>query len=113
MMAAGVAAAAGARVLLVEATGRLGNKLRLTGGGHGNVTHLGSVAEHLAHIPRHPEFARPALEQLDASALRALLESCGVPTNSDAQGRVHPASRNAHQLPCENAQFPPESGDGR
>jgi hypothetical protein len=85
-------------VLLVEATSRLGNKLRLTGGGHGNVSHLGSVDDHLAHIPRHPEFARPSLEGLDVDALRAFLAQCGVPTISDEQGRVLPASRNAHQL---------------
>ena len=98
MMAAGTAASCGAKVLLVEATSRLGNKLRLTGGGHGNVSHTGSVADHLAHIPRHPEFARPALERLDVAALQSFLDTCGVPTISDEQGRVLPASRNAHQV---------------
>jgi len=97
-MAAIAAASAGASVLLIEGISRLGNKLRLTGGGHGNVTHVGSVSDHLARIPRHGSFARNALEALDAAALRALFQDWGVPTASDEQGRVFPVSRNAHQV---------------
>lgn len=45
MMAAGRAAKRGAKVILVEKTHRLGNKLLLTGGGRCNITNKASLKE--------------------------------------------------------------------
>ena len=45
MMAAGRAAERGAKVILVEKTHRLGNKLLLTGGGRCNITHQADLRE--------------------------------------------------------------------
>lgn len=97
-MAASTAASAGASVLLIEGTSRLANKLRLTGGGHANLSHEGDLSAHLAHVPRNPAFAQPALAALDAASLRAALAAWELPTVADEQGRVFPATRNAHQV---------------
>ncbi len=98
LMAASTAASAGASVLLIEGATRLANKLRLTGGGHANLSHVGDSTAHLAHITRNPEFARPALTAMDAAALCATLAAWGLPTIADEEGRIFPASRNAHQV---------------
>ena len=54
MMAAGTAAAAGARVTLYERGHRCGRKLAITGKGRCNVTNNCDVSEFLLHVPRNP-----------------------------------------------------------
>lgn len=98
LMAAGRAAACGAATLVLEKTARLGQKLRLTGGGHGNITHTGDLRSFLAHLPRNGEWLRPALQRFSSFDLVALLEAQGLATIADADGRIFPASRNAHDL---------------
>ncbi len=98
LMAAGRAAEGGAQVLLIEKTARLGNKLRLTGHGRGNVTHVGDAEEIVAHLGPHGSFLRPALRRFGPDELVAFFRDQGVPTLAESDGRVLPTSRNAHTL---------------
>jgi len=96
LMAAGRAAECGATVLLIEKTARLGNKLRLTGGGRGNIAHVGrptSIVEHLG--PTGPRFL-PALERFGPQELIAFMEELGVSTMVERDGRVFPSAQGAH-----------------
>lgn len=98
LMAAARAAETGARVLLLEKTHRLGSKLRLTGGGHANVTHEGGLEELLDHMPINGAWVRQAITRFDNAALCGLLADLGQPTYTDSSGRIFPQSRNAHQV---------------
>lgn len=98
LMAAGRAAECAARVLLVEKTGRLGQKLALSGGGHGNITHLSDVPSFLGHIYPQKDFLRPALRRFSPQDAAAFFEARGVPLVVEEDGRAFPATRNAHQV---------------
>lgn len=98
MMAAGRAAECGADVLLIEKTPRLGNKLRLTGGGRGNVTHAGDARTIAAHLGPNGDFCLPALERFGPRELIAFLRERDVPIVIEPDGRVFPAARNAHTV---------------
>jgi predicted Rossmann fold flavoprotein len=98
LMAAGQAASAGASVLLLERTPRLGNKLRLTGKGRCNVTNAAGLDEFLAHLAfpdeesTDPFFLRNAFARFFAADLVEFLNGLGVPTVVERGGRVFPAS---------------------
>lgn len=104
LMAAGQAAAAGASVLLLERTARLGTKLRITGKGRCNLTNtcpLEEFLEHFAlldHDPSSRSFLRNAFARFFAPELIAFFEELGVPTVVERGGRVFPASEDAHQV---------------
>lgn len=104
LMAAIAAAEAGARVVLLERGNSLGGKLPASGGGQGNVTHGGDVADLL---PRYRggekpgeagRFLRPALYAFSNRDLVAWLEARGVPTVEEPDGRVFPRSRRAEDV---------------
>jgi len=98
LMAAGRAAECAARVLLVEKTGRLGQKLALSGGGHGNITHVSDVPSFLEHIYPRKDFLRPALRHFGPRDTLAFFERRGLPIVIEEDGRAFPASRNAHDV---------------
>ncbi|MFN8009957.1 MAG: aminoacetone oxidase family FAD-binding enzyme [Holophagaceae bacterium] len=94
MVAAWRAAARGRRVLLLEANGRVGVKLRISGGGKCNVTHDGPVASLLAAFPKpQARFLRPALHRFSNTDVVALLHREGVRTYTRDNGRVFPLDR--------------------
>lgn len=103
-MAAGQAAAAGASVLLLERTARLGAKLRITGKGRCNLTNTSPLEEFLEHFafldhdPSSCSFLRNAFARFFAPELIAFFEELGVPTVVERGGRVFPASEDAHQV---------------
>jgi hypothetical protein len=94
-MAAGQAARAGARVLLLEKMARPGRKLRLAGGGRGNLTHTAPLNDFLAQFGPQGQFLRSALARFAAPQLRAFLSGIGVPTVVEPSGQVYPASDRA------------------
>ncbi len=98
LLAAGRAAELGATVLLLEKTARLGQKLRLTGGGHGNLTHTGEIPAWMRHLGPQGQFLRNALARFGPRELIAFCHAHGLPTVADDEGRVHPVSRNAHDI---------------
>jgi predicted Rossmann fold flavoprotein len=104
LMAAGQAAVAGARVLLLERTGRLGTKLRITGKGRCNLTNTAELDDFLVHFA-FPEresgahlFLRNAFARFFTPDLVAFFEDLGVPTVEERGGRVFPVSNDAQQV---------------
>lgn len=94
MVAAWRAASAGHRVTLLEANGKLGVKLRISGGGKCNVTHDGSVKELLAAFPKdQARFLRPSVHRFTNADVISLLRREGVDTYARENGRVFPVDR--------------------
>jgi hypothetical protein len=94
LVAAWRAATLGHAVILLEANGRLGVKLRISGGGKCNITHEGSPRELLAAFSREQgRFLRPSLHAFDNGALLELLRREGVETYARENGRIFPRDR--------------------
>lgn len=94
MIAAWRAASLGKAVTLLEANGRLGVKIRISGGGKCNVTHAGSAKVLLeAFRKEQARFLRPAFHVFGSEDLRALLQRLGVDTYERENGRVFPQDR--------------------
>lgn len=88
MMAAAVAARAGASVLLLEKTARPGFKIGISGGGRCNVTTaLDDPAEILGMIPGNGRFLRDALRAHPPDEILALLARHGVKTRVEIESR--------------------------
>ena len=116
LMAAGQAAAAGARVLLLERTGRLGTKLRITGKGRCNLTNTAELDDFLAHFDFPDQqsgahlFLRNAFARFFTPDLVAFFEDLGVPTVEERGGRIFPASNDAHQVAEALVRFAQQQG---
>ncbi len=95
LMAAGRAAERGARVLLLEKTPRLGNKLRISGQGRGNITTTCSLDDFVTAFGPHGHFLYGACARFFRDDLLALLRDLGVETVTERGGRVFPASQRA------------------
>ena len=95
MMAAGTAAALGARVALLERGPRLGRKLRITGKGRCNVTNDCPPEEVLRNIPRNGRFLYSALEAFPPDAVQSFFTELGCPVKTERGGRVFPCSDRA------------------
>ncbi len=94
LVAAWRAASLGHAVLLLEANGRLGVKLRISGGGKCNITHDGPPKTLLAAFAKdQARFLRPSLHAFDNSAVLELLRREGVETYTRDNGRVFPLDR--------------------
>jgi len=94
MLAAWRAAGQGHAVTLVEANGRLGMKLLISGGGKCNITHAGPVPELLAAFaPDQARFLRPGLHGFSNADVLELLRREGVETRARDNGRVFPLDR--------------------
>ncbi|MDR2044263.1 MAG: NAD(P)/FAD-dependent oxidoreductase [Clostridium sp.] len=100
MMAAAVAARAGAKVCLVEKNEKLGKKLYLTGKGRCNVTNVGTTdAESdggkeafFANIVSNPKFLYSAFAAFDHRSVLRFLEEAGCRLKVERGGRVFPVS---------------------
>ncbi len=94
LVAAWRAASLGHRVTLLEANGRLGVKLRISGGGKCNITHEGPPKDLLAAFAKEQaRFLRPSLHAFDNTAVLDLLRREGVETYTRDNGRVFPMDR--------------------
>ena len=98
LMAAGRAGELGARVLLLEKTPRLGNKLRITGKGRCNLTNECSIADFVSHLGANGAFMHNGFARFFAADLMAFFDGLGVPTVTERGQRVFPASNNAHDV---------------
>lgn len=125
LMAAGQAASgpgygAGAPVLGLERTARLGTKLRITGKGRCNLTNTAEMDTFLAHFAapgaRSAEgsdahlFLRNAFARFFAPDLIGFFEDQGVPIAVERGGRVFPASNDAHQVAEALVRFARDAG---
>ncbi len=109
LMAAGQAAVAGARVLLLERTARLGTKLRITGKGRCNLTNTAELDDFIQHFafPDQAEmpgglpggdsrlFVRNVFARFFAPDLLAFFEDLGLATVVERGGRVFPVGGNS------------------
>jgi predicted Rossmann fold flavoprotein len=92
MFAAGRAAEAGLRVLLIERNPRLGKKLGITGNGRCNLTNTDDTAEFIANFGANGKFLHGAIARFSSQDLREFFRQHGVPTRVEEEGRVFPAS---------------------
>lgn len=98
MMAARRAAELRAEVILLEKTPRLGNKLRITGKGRGNLTNLGDIDEFMANYGAGGKFLRNAFARFFNRDLMEFFESRGVRLVTERGGRVFTASGSAGEI---------------
>lgn len=77
MMAAGMAAQAGAHVTLLEQNGRPGKKLLITGKGRCNVTNDCAWQDVLLNVPTNPRFLYSALAGFSPADAKAFFEQYG------------------------------------
>lgn len=95
LMAAGEAAGAGARTLLLEKMRRPGRKLRITGKGRCNITNVAAMHDFLDHFGPTGISLKPVFTRYFSDDLVAFIESQGVPLVTERGGRVFPASGKA------------------
>jgi predicted Rossmann fold flavoprotein len=98
LMAAGEAAGAGARTLLLEKMPRPGRKLRITGKGRCNVTNTAEIGVFLDHFGKGGQSLRQAFDRYFSNDVMAFFESIGVPLVTERGGRVFPASGRAQDV---------------
>ena len=92
MMAAGRAAELGASVTLLEANGRLGKKLLITGKGRCNVTNDCTWEEVLKNTPTNPRFLYSALSRFSPADTKSFFEAQGCALKTERGNRVFPVS---------------------
>lgn len=92
MMAAGMAAQAGAQVTLLEQNGRLGKKLLITGKGRCNVTNDCPWQDVLQSVPTNPRFLYSALAGFSPADAKKFFEDYGCALKTERGNRVFPVS---------------------
>ena len=95
LMAAGVAAEQGRRVLLIEKMEQPARKLRITGKGRCNLTNMRPVPEFIEHFGRDGRFLRQAFARFFSGELIEFFEGLGVPVVHERGERVFPKSGKA------------------
>ena len=86
MMCAGVAGQRGRRVLLIEHYHKLGEKIRISGGGRCNFTNIHTKPEHF--LSQNPHFARSALARYTPADFVKLVESHGINHHEKTLGQL-------------------------
>lgn len=98
IMAAGVAAAAGKRVLVCEKMEKPQRKVRISGKGRCNLTNMRDEREFLAKVRSSADFLRPALQRFSNRDTVAFFERIGVPLTVERGERVFPSSGRAWDI---------------
>lgn len=86
MMCAAQAGQRGRRVLLIEHYHKLGEKIRISGGGRCNFTNLHCTPEHF--LSQNPHFCRPALARYTPQHFIALVERHGIAYHEKTLGQL-------------------------
>lgn len=94
LVAAIVAARAGAGVTVLESAQRLGQKILKTGNGRCNITNMLARPEDY----NDPAHVAPILEAHSPEAVRSFFESIGLLTVEEVEGRVYPLSNAASSV---------------
>lgn len=92
IMAAVAAAGQGASVVILEKNDKIGKKLSITGNGRCNITHNTDVDGILDKTVANPYFLYSALYGLPPHNLIEFFNKLGLPTKTEADGRVFPVS---------------------
>lgn len=96
MMAAGTAGARGKRVLLLEKNKKLGEKLRITGGGRCNITNNEpDIRKLLARYGKAEQFLYSSYSQFGVKETFEFFTSRGLPLKTEANNRVFPTTESA------------------
>ncbi len=98
IMAAGRAGELGARATLLEKNPRLGTKLLITGGGRCNVTNSAGIKGFIEAFGKNGKFLYRALTVFPSRSLVGFLNSHGVPTRTDPDGKIFPADDKAQSV---------------
>ncbi len=98
MMAAGMAATAGARVILTEKKSRVGSKLRITGKGRCNITAAVDQDSLIKGIPGNGKFLYSALHEFSNVDLIRFFNQRGLETKVERGNRVFPCSDQAQEV---------------
>lgn len=92
LLAAGSAAAAGGKVLVLEKMRQEGRKLLITGKGRCNITNNAGIAEFISHVYPNGRFLRSAFSEFFSEEILELLQNHGVETTLERGGRYFPSS---------------------
>ena len=98
LMAAGRAAEAGARSILLEKMDQPGRKLRMTGGGRCNFTNRTPLAEFIAHFGPDGQFLYQSFSRFFVAELVAFFDALGIRAATEEGGRVFPASGRSQEV---------------
>lgn len=98
LLAAGTAAAEGAKTLLVERMPRVGTKLRITGKGRCNITNARPIEEFRPMLHGNVGLAMGALQRFTNQQVLELLQLEGVQTIQERGDRVYPLSGRASDV---------------
>lgn len=86
MMCAATAGQRGRRVLLIDHYTKLGEKIRISGGGRCNFTNVNASPAN--YLSQNPDFCRSALQRYDARDFIALVERHGIPYHEKKLGQL-------------------------
>lgn len=98
LMASGMLASFGAKVVLVEPNAQLGKKLRITGKGRCNLTNFCDTSEMVKHIPTNGSFLYSAFSRFSSADVMRFFEQLGVPLKVERGNRVFPQSDDAREV---------------
>ncbi|MFH0839302.1 MAG: NAD(P)/FAD-dependent oxidoreductase [Candidatus Omnitrophota bacterium] len=98
MMAAGIAARTGKKVLLLERHNKLGIKLSISGKGRCNITNSGDISDFMNHYGANGRFLYNAFHQFFNEDLINFFKEIGVNTKVERGGRVFPLSDDADMV---------------
>jgi predicted Rossmann fold flavoprotein len=89
----------GLKVMLVEKTGKLLSKVKVSGGGRCNVTHACfSIPEMAKSYPRGSQFVKKAFHQFFTADTIRWFEERGVPLKTESDGRMFPESNSSQTV---------------
>jgi predicted Rossmann fold flavoprotein len=110
MMAAGQAALAGARVILLEKMYTPGKKLSITGKKRCNLTNSTDLPAFIDHFGPNGRFLRQTFGLFFRDDLLEFFETIGVSTETERGGRVFPSNGNAAFVTEQLSQWTSEAG---
>ena len=87
------------QVVLLEKTGKLLGKVRISGGGRCNVTHACETpAQLVAHYPRGSKQLKAAFQQFGVAETIAWFAKRGVPLKTETDGRMFPTTDSSETI---------------
>ena len=95
LFCAGVAAQQGLRVLLLDHSAKVAEKIRISGGGRSNFTNrdIDVRQPHKHFLSDNPNFCRSALSRYTPADFIALLERHGIPYEEKHKGQLFASTR--------------------
>ena len=95
MMAAGIAARRGLRVIIVEKNNRVGRKLMITGKGRCNITNNCDSDKFIASVPSNGKFLYSAINSFSTADTMNFFQNNGLEIKTERGNRVFPKSDKA------------------